>query len=93
MYNSIDRQISCIDTLIKFVKFIPIQADTFNQKIESKIKYLVEKGLPEDLTNNYLENYWQNIQRGQAAIEQNIEQHDLPELMRILEILENIRKH
>ena len=61
MYNSIDRQISCIDTLIQFMKFIPIQADTFNQKIESKIKALVEKGLPEDLTNNYLENYWQNI--------------------------------
>ena len=93
MYNSIDRQISCIDTLIQFMKFIPIQADNFNQKIESKIKALVEKGLPEDLTNNYLENYWQNIKRGQAAIEQNIEQHDLPELMRILEILDNTRKH
>ena len=92
MYNSIDRQIICVDRLIQLVKYIPVQTSTFNYKVETSIRHLIEKTLPEDLANHYLENYWKKIKNGQTILEDNIEQRDLPYLLNLLQHLEDLRR-
>lgn len=92
MYNSIDRQIACVDNLIRYVKQVSLDASTIQYQVMEAMQKLREKGLPSDLLNKYLADYWKHIEDCHKELENRIETHDLPHLWELSNHLDNLRK-
>lgn len=92
MYNSIDRQIACVDNLIRYVKQVSLDASTIQYQVMEAMQKLREKGLPSDLLDKYLADYWKHIEDCHGELEERIENHDLPYLWRLSKYLDDIRK-
>lgn len=91
-YNSIERQIVCVENLMQYVKQVPVNANTIQYQVVETIRMLREKGLPNDLLEKYLVDYWKQIEICHWELEDRIKRHDLPYLWELLKHLDDIRK-
>lgn len=90
-YNSIDRQIACVDRLIQCARQVPVDASTIQYQVMAAIKALKEKGLPADLAEKYLNDYWKYIEERHQELEERINTRDLPFLWELSAHLDEIR--
>ena len=93
-YNSIERQIVCVDRLIDCVKQVKVDASTIQYQVMTRIQALRELGLPTDLVDNYLndEGRWKHVLACHEEIEERIDTRDMPYLFALLNHLEEIRR-
>ena len=91
-YNSIDRQISCVNRLIDCARQVPVDANTIQYQVMTAIKVLKEKGLPTDLADKYHNDYWKHIEGCHQELEERIYNRDLPFLCNLSAHLDEIRK-
>lgn len=92
MYNSIERQIVCVDRLIQYMKQVPVESETIQYQVITAINHLKELGLPCDLADKYLDKHWKYIRERHIELEERIKERDIPYLMDLLEYLDGIRK-
>ena len=91
-YNSIERQISCVNELIDCARQVPVDANTIQFRVMTAIRVLKEKGLPTDLVEKYLNDYWKHIEGCHQELEERINTRDLPFLLNLSAYLDDIRK-
>ena len=91
-YNSIYRQIVCVNSLIDCARQVPVDASTIQYQVMDAIRDLMEKGLPTDLADKYLNDYWKHIEGCHQELEERIYNRDLPFLWDLLARLEEIRR-
>ena len=91
-YNSIDRQITCVGRLIDCARQVPVDASTIQYQVMEAIRVLKEKGLPADLVDKYLNDYWKHIEDCHQELEERIYDRDLPFLYNLSEHLDKIRR-
>lgn len=91
-YNSIDRQIDCVSRLIDCARQVPVDASTIQYQVMESIRVLKEIGLPTDLADKYLKDYWKHIEDCHQEIEERINTRDLPFLWDLSARLDEIRR-